>query len=56
MGYLFLILGIVGLIANANAWFIVPNIVVYVCFGIGVIMFIANIVTFNSINKKIKRW
>lgn len=56
MEYLFLILGIIGIIANANSWFVVPNMVIYICFGFSVIMFIINIISFNSINKNFKRW
>lgn len=57
MGYLFLIIGIIGLIANANSWFIVPDIVIYVCFGFSIITFIMSIISFHSINKNFKkRW
>lgn len=57
MEYLFLILGIMGLITNANSWFIVPDIVIYVCFGFSIIIFIMRMILFNSINKKFKkRW
>lgn len=34
---MFIILGIVGLIINANEWFAVPNVAIYICFGIGAI-------------------
>ena len=56
MGYLFLFLflGIIGLVANANSWFIVPDIVIYVCFGFSIFISIVNIISFNSINKNFK--
>lgn len=51
--YWLLILGIVGLIANANSWFIVPDIAIYICFGLSLLMFIIHFVSFNSIKIKI---
>ena len=38
------ILGIALSIVEANAWFIVPKICIYACFGIAGILLIANIV------------
>lgn len=39
--FLFFVLGILGLIVNANAWFTVPTLAIYVCFGVGgVLLFI----------------
>lgn len=55
MEYLFLILGIIGIIADANSWFIVPNIAIYVCFGLSGIIFIVNFITYYSINRSIKK-
>lgn len=54
--YWFLIVGIVGLIANANSWFVVPDIAIYICFGLSLFMFIVRFITTITINEKLKRW
>jgi hypothetical protein len=45
MGIFMILLGIAGMIVNANGWFIVPSLVIRVCFGIGIF-----IIGFNLIN------
>jgi hypothetical protein len=54
--YWFLIVGIVGLIANANSWFVVPDIAIYICFGLSLFMFIVRFITTITVNEKLKRW
>lgn len=35
MGIFMILLGIVGMIVNANGWFIVPSLAIKVCFILG---------------------
>jgi hypothetical protein len=35
MGIFMILLGIVGIIVNANGWFIVPSLAIKVCFIVG---------------------
>lgn len=53
-----IILGLVGLVINANGWFIIPNSVIIICFGISALLFCYTIInqirTTNKKNKK--RW
>lgn len=53
----FIILGLISLIINANGWFVIPNIVTYVCFGIGVFLYGYTIIQQNrTVNQIKKRW
>ena len=60
MSVFFIILGIVGFIVNANAWFIVPNLAIYVCFGVGGIVLLIQILSAltvrNTVKNSFKRW
>ncbi len=35
MGIFMIVLGIMGIVANANGWFIVPSLAIKVCFIVG---------------------
>lgn len=35
MGIFMILLGIAGMIVNANGWFIIPSLAIKVCFGVG---------------------
>ena len=45
MGIFMILLGIAGMVVNANEWFIVPSLAIKVCFIVGGL-----IVGFNLIN------
>lgn len=62
-----IILGIACEIVKANAWFVIPEFVSYILFGLGGFMFVVNIVSFliakshfnkasKKINKRFDRW
>ena len=52
---IFILLGVVGILANANNWFIVPQICINICFIIGVVLFIINMWNIHRANKISKR-
>lgn len=35
MGIFMILLGIVGMVVNANGWFIIPSLAIKVCFVVG---------------------
>jgi len=56
-----ILIGVALEIVKANAWFIVPDIAIYIVFGIGLILAIISIFSgivarkkFNSISKRVK--
>ena len=52
---IFVLLGIIGILANANSWFIVPHICINICFIIGGVLFIINMLNIHRANKISKR-
>lgn len=52
---MFIILGLIGLIVNANEWFAVPNVAIYICFGIGILQALSNLAIQNNINHTIRK-
>lgn len=63
MAVFVILLGIALEIVKANAWFIVPDIAIYIVFAIGVALAIASIVSciiakrrFNSMSEKVNRY
>lgn len=62
-----ILLGVVCEIVKANAWFVIPEFVSYILFGLGGFIFVINIISsliakkhFNKasreINKRFDRW
>lgn len=39
-----IILGIACIVINANKWFIIPDVVIYICFGISALLLVINII------------
>lgn len=60
MGIFMILLGIAGIIINANGWFIVPILAIKVCFGIGIFIIGFNVInvfhTQRMLKKEFKRW
>lgn len=52
MGILFIILGIITEVVKANAWFIIPNFVSYILFGLGGVCILIQVITYFSTKKK----
>lgn len=50
-----IVLGIIVEIINANAWFIIPNFVSWVFFGLAGILFVVNIITSIIAKHKMKQ-
>lgn len=55
-----ILVGLALEIVKANAWFIVPDMAIYIVFGIGVVLAIVSIVSgivarkrFNSVSKRV---
>lgn len=55
MDVLFILLGIISMIINANKWFIIPTAVVYILFAVGVVCLFIRIRTIQKINKMSKK-
>ena len=59
MGILLILLGIIGVIINANGWLIIPQLVINILFILGGFITLCNILlihkTNNRINKSFKR-
>ena len=53
---IFIILGIVGILANANGWCVVPDIAVVISFIVGFVEVIIEFAIKCSINKSIRRF
>ena len=60
---LFILLGIGAEIVEANAWFIIPNYVSWICFGIAGLLCLFKIISYfsvrrqmNKMNKKFRAW
>lgn len=53
---LFFILGIAGLIVNANAWFIVPTFAIYVSFGVGGVLLLIQLLSLSIIKRTTKKY
>lgn len=62
-----ILLGVGCEVVKANAWFVIPEYVSYILFGLGGLMFMVNIINFliakshfnkvsSRINKKFNRW
>lgn len=51
-----IILGILGLVSNANGWFVVPDICIYICFGIAVLTILHGLIFAHLWKKKFKGW
>lgn len=54
MAIILILLGIGAEIVKANAWFVIPNFVSYILFGIGGVLLLINMVSSFSAAKKIK--
>lgn len=52
MGVLFIILGIVGMIVNANEWFIVPEAGILICFVVGILYILFNFLVVGSVTRR----
>lgn len=62
LGVIVILVGVALEIVKANAWFIVPDMAIYIVFGIGVTLAIVSIISgiaakrrFNSMSKRINR-
>ena len=49
-----ILLGIAVEIVNANAWFIIPDFVSWICFGIAGLCLLGNIINFFVVKKQMK--
>ena len=49
-----IILGIACIIINANEWFIIPNVVIYICFGISALALLISIIKHAIFAKEYK--
>lgn len=54
MEIILILLGIFFLIANANAWFAVPVIVIWICFGLAALILIVQLVRARQFKKAFK--
>ena len=55
MGFVLMILcGVALTIAKANAWFIVPNWCVWVCFGVAVLFALVSVINYFRAEKAVK--
>lgn len=59
----FILLGIGAEIVKANAWFIIPNYVSWICFGVAGVACLLKLVNYftvrkqiNKMNKKFRAW
>ena len=55
LAVILILLGIGAEIVKANAWFIIPEFVSYVLFGIGGVLLLLNIVNWVSAIRKVRR-
>lgn len=55
LAIILILLGIGAEIVKANAWFIMPEFVSYVLFGIGGVLLLLNIVNWFSAIRKVRR-
>ena len=60
---LFILLGIGAEIVEANAWFIIPDYVSWICFGIAGLLCLFKMINYfsvkrqmNKMNKKFRAW
>ena len=51
-----IILGILGLVSNANGWFIVPSVCIYICFGIAAFSILHGVIMSHWTKKKFEDW
>lgn len=56
MGIFMILLGIAGMIVNANGWFIVPSLVIKICFVVGGFIVGFNLRSVSRIQRMFKRW
>ena len=52
---LFLLCGIASSIVQANGWFIIPNEISYILYGLAVFLFLLNIITYFVTKRKINK-
>lgn len=45
MGAFMILLGIVGMIVNANGWFIIPSLAIKICFAVGGFIIALNLIS-----------
>ena len=53
---IFVLLGVAGEIVKANGWFIIPDFITYILFGMAIIMVIISFVNYRSVKKEFKRF
>ena len=52
---LFVLLGIGAEIVEANAWFIIPDYVSWICFGIAGLLCLFRVISYFSVNKQVRK-
>lgn len=55
MAIVLFLLGIAGIVINANGWFIVPSIVIVISFGVSGVMIALSFIQSIRTGKEIKR-
>lgn len=55
MAIILFLLGIAGIIVNANGWFVVPSITIVLLFAISGLLFIHNFIEYKKTKQEIKR-
>lgn len=51
MGVLFIVLGLIGMVVNANEWFIVPEAGITICFVVGILYILVNFLVVRRVTK-----
>lgn len=55
LAVLVILLGVALEIVKANGWFIVPNVAIYIVFGIGMILVTVSVVSWIAAKKRFNR-
>ena len=55
MGIFMILLGIAGIIVNANEWFIVPSLAIGVCFVVGGLIILFHVINVLLIHDSFQR-
>lgn len=55
MTFVLFLLGITGIIVNANGWFVVPSIAIILLFAISGLLFVYSLIAYKKTRQEIKR-
>lgn len=55
MTIILFLLGVAGIIVNANGWFVIPSIAIILLFAISGFLFVYNFIAYKKTEKEIRR-